>query len=147
MGGTGCGENWVLLWRQGLPSKSLIQFSAGVFWWCSVGVWPEGAQVWSLVGLMVTPPSWLIQQAAPPKTAAASAPDPSAGHCQPMPLLKWSEVALCNPMQPTRLLYPWDFPGKSTGVGCHAYRHVWLIMYAARKADEFFVNQSHSNLF
>ena len=21
--------------------------------------------------------------------------------------------------QPTRLLYPWDFPGKSTGVGCH----------------------------
>ena len=22
-------------------------------------------------------------------------------------------------LQPTRLLYPWDFPGKSTGVGCH----------------------------
>ena len=22
--------------------------------------------------------------------------------------------------QPTRLLYPWDFPGKNTGVGCHA---------------------------
>ena len=22
-------------------------------------------------------------------------------------------------MQPTRLLRPWDFPGKSTGVGCH----------------------------
>ena len=22
-------------------------------------------------------------------------------------------------IQPTRLLYPWDFPGKSTGVGCH----------------------------
>ena len=21
---------------------------------------------------------------------------------------------------PTRLLYPWDFPGKNTGVGCHA---------------------------
>ena len=21
--------------------------------------------------------------------------------------------------QPTRLLRPWDFPGKSTGVGCH----------------------------
>ena len=21
--------------------------------------------------------------------------------------------------QPTRLLYPWDFPGKNTGVGCH----------------------------
>ena len=22
--------------------------------------------------------------------------------------------------QPTRLLCPWDFPGKSTGVGCHS---------------------------
>ena len=35
-----------------------------------------------------------------------------------------SEVAqscptLSDPMQPTRLLRPWDFPGKSTGVGCH----------------------------
>ena len=24
-----------------------------------------------------------------------------------------------NGLQPTRLLCPWDFPGKSTGVGCH----------------------------
>ena len=23
--------------------------------------------------------------------------------------------------QPTRLLCPWDFPGKNTGVGCHAF--------------------------
>ena len=37
-----------------------------------------------------------------------------------------SEVAqlcptLCNSMDssPTRLLRPWDFPGKNTGVGCH----------------------------
>ena len=22
-------------------------------------------------------------------------------------------------LQPTRLLHPWDFPGNSTGVGCH----------------------------
>ena len=30
-------------------------------------------------------------------------------------------LTLSNPMelQPTRLLHPWDFPGKSTGVGCH----------------------------
>ena len=29
---------------------------------------------------------------------------------------------LCDPMdwlQPARLLCPWDFPGKNTGVGCH----------------------------
>ena len=26
-------------------------------------------------------------------------------------------------LQPTRLLHPWDFPGKSTGVGCHCHAH------------------------
>ena len=28
---------------------------------------------------------------------------------------------LCDPVDcsPTRLLHPWDFPGKNTGVGCH----------------------------
>ena len=38
--------------------------------------------------------------------------------------LKWSCSAVSDPqrphgLQPTRLLHPWDFPGKSTGVGCH----------------------------
>ena len=37
---------------------------------------------------------------------------------------KWGRSALSNSLrphglQPTRLLRPWDFPGKSTGVGCH----------------------------
>ena len=37
--------------------------------------------------------------------------------------MKWSEVSqscptLCDPMD-TRLLRPWDFLSKSTGVGCH----------------------------
>ena len=27
-------------------------------------------------------------------------------------------------LQPTRLLRPWDFPGKSTGVGCHCLLEV-----------------------
>ena len=27
-------------------------------------------------------------------------------------------------LQPTRLLRPWDFPGKSTGVGCHCTLNV-----------------------
>ena len=26
---------------------------------------------------------------------------------------------LCDPVEPTRLLCPWDSPGKNTGVGCH----------------------------
>ena len=37
---------------------------------------------------------------------------------------KWSLSIMSNSswphgLQPTRLLCPWDFPGKSTGVGCH----------------------------
>ena len=37
---------------------------------------------------------------------------------------KWSRSVLSDSsrphgLQPTRLLHPWDFPGKSTGVGCH----------------------------
>ena len=36
---------------------------------------------------------------------------------------KWSCSVTSNPqrphgLQPTRLLHPWDFPGRSTGVGC-----------------------------
>ena len=36
----------------------------------------------------------------------------------------WSRSVVSNPqqhhgLQPSRLLHPWDFPGKSTGVGCH----------------------------
>ena len=29
-------------------------------------------------------------------------------------------------LKPTRLLRPWDFPGKSTGVGCRCLLHEWL---------------------
>ena len=30
-------------------------------------------------------------------------------------------------LQPTRLLRPWDFPGKSTGVGCHCLLRQMLV--------------------
>ena len=30
-------------------------------------------------------------------------------------------------LQPTRLLHPWDFPGKSTGVGCHRLLHLGFL--------------------
>ena len=30
-------------------------------------------------------------------------------------------------LQLTRLLRPWDFPGKSTGVGCHCLLHKWAL--------------------
>ena len=44
---------------------------------------------------------------------------------------KWSCSVVSNSswphgLQPTRLLRPWDFPGKSTGVGCHCLLHFTL---------------------
>ena len=41
---------------------------------------------------------------------------------------KWSHSVMSSSswphgLQPTRLLCPWDFPGKSTGVGCHCLLH------------------------
>ena len=40
--------------------------------------------------------------------------------------LLWSYSVVSDPqkphgLQPTRLLCPWDFPGKTTGVGCHCF--------------------------
>ena len=32
-----------------------------------------------------------------------------------------SDSLQLHELQPTRLLCPWHFPGKSTGVGCHAF--------------------------
>ena len=79
---------------------------------------------------------WLC---ATPETAAHQAP-PSLGFSRqeywsrlpfPSPVhesekWKWSRSVVSDPqrphgLQPTRFLCPWDFPGKSTGVGCHMY--------------------------
>ena len=45
---------------------------------------------------------------------------------------KWSHSVVSNSLwphglQPTRFLRPWDFPGKSTGVGCHCLlpQYLW----------------------
>ena len=53
-------------------------------------------------------------------------PFPSPMHEREM--WKWSHslVSDCSwphCLQPARLLHPWDFPGKSTGVGCHCLLH------------------------
>ena len=41
---------------------------------------------------------------------------------------KWSRSVVSDPqrphgLQPSRLLCPWDFPGKCTGLGCHCLLH------------------------
>ena len=43
-------------------------------------------------------------------------------------ILKWSRSVMSNSLrphglQPTRLLSPWDFPGKNNGLGCHLSRY------------------------
>ena len=78
-----------------------------------------------------------VRLCATPETAAHQAP-PSLGFSRkerwsglpfPSPMQesekwKWSCSVMSDSyrphgLQPTRLLHPWDFPGKSTGVGCH----------------------------
>ena len=78
-----------------------------------------------------------VRLCATPQTAACQAP-PSLGlsrqeHWSGLPFpppmreskkWKWSRSVVSDSSrphgpQPTRLLYPWDSPGKSTGVGCH----------------------------
>ena len=78
-----------------------------------------------------------VQLCATPGMAAHQAP-PSLGfsrqeHWSALPFpspvhesekSKWSCSVVSDPqpphgLQPTRLLCPWEFPGKSTGVGCH----------------------------
>ena len=78
-----------------------------------------------------------VRLCATPETAAYQAP-PSLGFSRqeywsglpfPSPMHeseKWkgsrsvvSDSERPHRLQPTRLLRPWDFPGKSTGVGCH----------------------------
>ena len=54
-------------------------------------------------------------------------PFPSPGHESEK--WKWSHSVVSNSsrphgLQPSRLLCPWDFPGKSTGVGCHCLLHL-----------------------
>ena len=78
-----------------------------------------------------------VQLCATPETAAHQAPpslgfsrqEPWSGLPFPSPMhesekWKWSHSIVSDPqqpheLQPSRLLRPWDFPGKSTGVGCH----------------------------
>ena len=54
---------------------------------------------------------------------------------------KWSHFVVSNSqqphrLQPTRLLRPWDFPGKSTGVGCHCLLHDTYLV-TQRKVEQF----------
>ena len=58
---------------------------------------------------------------------------------------KWSRSVVSNSsrlhgLQPTRLLHPWDFPGKSTGVGCYCLLRILTI--ASLKVSHSVVSDS-----
>ena len=49
---------------------------------------------------------------------------------------------------PTRLLHSWDFPGKSTGVGCHCLR-LWGLKFSSRltfHCDYSLIQNESSNI-
>ena len=64
---------------------------------------------------------------------------------------KWSHSVASNSsrphgLQPTRLLRPWDFPGKSTGVGCHRLLLVccfykrWIVTFLHTSLSFYYKN-------
>ena len=62
---------------------------------------------------------------------------------------KWSHWVVSNSqrphgLQPTRLLRPWDFPGKSTGVGCHCLLHDQPRQHI-KKQKHYFAHKSPSS--
>ena len=66
-------------------------------------------------------------------------------HCVTLMKWKWSHSVVSDPQRPhglqsSRLLRPWDFPGKTTGVGCHC-----LLCSVVNEADVFLELSSFFN--
>ena len=56
---------------------------------------------------------------------------------------KWSRLVMSDPqwphgLQPSRLLHPWDFPGKSTEVGCHCLLQPQKIILCISDLNKWF---------
>ena len=65
--------------------------------------------------------------------------------------VKWSCSVVSNSsqphgLQPTRLLHPWDFPGKSTGVGCHCLLRLQYCLAIKRNKSISAYNNLHAHL-
>ena len=62
---------------------------------------------------------------------------------------KWSCSVISDPhrphgLQPTRLLHPWDFPGKSTAVGCHCLLCLWGLHHPNTKTRQKYHTQKEN---
>ena len=103
-----------------------------------------------------------VQLCATPETAAHQAP-PSLGFSRqehwsglpfPSPIhenekWKWSCSVVSNcswphGLQPTRLLRPWDFPGKSTVAGSHCLLHPFIQQQTSKETMFHWVPCSHA---
>ena len=120
--------------------KSLLQHhsSKASILWCSVFFIVQLSHPYTLlshfscVRLCVTPQ--MAANQAPP-SLGFSRQEHWSGLPFPSPMQesekwKWSRSVVSDSsrphgLQPTRLLYPWDSPGKSTGVGCQCLLHHW----------------------
>ena len=88
----------------------------------------------SRVWLCATP--WMAAHQAPP-SLGFSRQEHWSGLPVPSPMhesekWKWSHSVISDcsrphGLQPTRLLRPWEFPGKSTGAGCHCLLQCYLL--------------------
>ena len=129
-------------WCSGCPrNQSWARKSVATLWTFSVTTtWPPGLtgtsnsqgllllllSRFSCVWFCVTP-SFAAHQAPPPM--GFSRQEHRSGFPFPSPMhesekWKWSHSVVSDSsqphgLQPTRPLQPWDFPGKSTRVGCH----------------------------
>ena len=65
---------------------------------------------------------------------------------------KWSHSVVSNSLrlhglQPSRLLCPWEFPGRSTGVGCHCLIRPKILLVPKSFCQDLFLGQSQIKTF
>ena len=136
-------------------TKSQVQLSGlttTTKWLHHVGQPKEAANRSSccFLGACVLSHAWLFGT---PRTVAHQAPlsmefsrqEPWSGLLFPSPMYesekwKWSHSVMSDSsrphgLQPTRLLCLWDFPGKSTGVGCHCPLRSICLHHSKPKKD------------
>ena len=128
---------WCGSWLQKRNMNQTVKIDE---WWAGVVItWmtPVKDRLTALPLLLLLSRFSCVRLCATPETAAHQAP-PSLGFSRqehwsglpfPSPMhesekWKWSRSVMSDPqrshgLQPSRLLRPWDFPGKRTGVGCH----------------------------
>ena len=124
----------------------ILPYLKYIYWWSSFkhGLYPIGSLGLKLAfKILLLSHFSRVRLCATPQRAAHQAPQ-SLGFSKqehwsglpfPSPMYesekwKWRRSVVSDfwrphGLQPTRLLRPWDFPGKSTGVGCHCLLHPW----------------------